>query len=441
MPDVEEAIRHTNTTKVPPRPVPPPEIPWPERQRGIRRHKRNRRTIAAATAALLLAAGTGSVLLLGDDGGNSTVRTQPAGPGTLTTDAPVVAVDVAGETETAPSVGRSTWEALAVGPVRDREGYSTTWTGRELVVWGGLTESGSSAQQPTGAAYRESIGWQAISEAPLAARADHIATWTGSELIVWGGHTGGAAGSVTHALDGGAAYDPATDTWRPIAAAPLPPDRYDGVWTGAELVVLGGGEAVVTGAAYDPTNDTWREIAAPPVAIVHPRVVWTGEDVIVVGGVRVTAGSVQQFVTWAWDPATDAWRELGGASVSSQSVEATWAGAELVVWGHAPGQEGTWVLGRSAQWSQAAGFPVECEDRIQSVAFDGRVIGSFCDTLAVFDPTTGTWSAIESPPAGAENGQLVEADGVLYVFDAGIAPGSVNFPPGVAPSFSALRPS
>jgi hypothetical protein len=188
-------------------------------------------------------------------------------------------------------------------------------------------------------------------------------------------------------------------------------------------------------------TDTWREIAPPPVAIVAPRLSWTGEEVLVVGGIRPTSGTVQQFSVWLWDPSTNSWREQGGVPVTSQSVEATWTGAELVVWGHAPSQEGTWVLdGANGSYRHADPFPAECEDRIESVAFGRRVVGSFCDTVAAFDPRLGTWTAIDPPPAGASNGRLVAGDGVIYRFDAGIAPGSVNSPPGVAPSLSVFTP-
>src|SRR6185312_2994233 len=43
-------------------------------------------------------------------------------------------------------------------------------------------------------------------------------------------------------LDDGAGYDPATDTWRPIAAAGAPSGRANqtAVWTGTQMLVWGG---------------------------------------------------------------------------------------------------------------------------------------------------------------------------------------------------------
>jgi hypothetical protein len=60
-------------------------------------------------------------------------------------------------------------------------------------------------------------------------------TWTGHELIVWGG----LEGSTT--LGDGAAYDPTTDRWRVIAPAPLSASFSPMMaWTG-QLVILAGG--------------------------------------------------------------------------------------------------------------------------------------------------------------------------------------------------------
>jgi hypothetical protein len=386
--------------------------------------------------------GAGAVLAAVFDQGDGTARrtelateAEPATEAVEPSAEPTPPVAVLGATD--PAGTAPTWRQLDPGPVRDREGHSVTWTGDELIVFGGVGEPRVAGEQPVGAAYRPSTGaWRALAEPPLTPRADHVAAWTGEELLVWGGHDG----SFTYAPDDGAAYDPTTDTWRAIAPAPLPADAYEAVWTGDELVVLGGGEAAVHGAAYVPATDTWRAITVPPVALVHPRLVWTGDEVVAVGGTRTTSSAVEQFTAWAWHPTTDAWHRLGGARVPSQAVEATWTGGSLVVWGHSPSQEGTWVFDGAA-WRQADGFPIECEDRIVSIAQAGGVVGAFCGRLASFAPSTGVWSEMTLPPGGVDNGLLVAADGALFVFDGGIPAGSVHFPPGIEPSFAELAPA
>src|SRR5262249_6141999 len=61
-------------------------------------------------------------------------------------------------------------------------------------------------------------------------------TWTGTDLVVWGGASG-----IT-ALGSGARWNAASDTWSPMptAGAPAPRSHHSAAWTGSELIVWGG---------------------------------------------------------------------------------------------------------------------------------------------------------------------------------------------------------
>jgi len=67
-------------------------------------------------------------------------------------------------------------------------------------------------------------------------RHSHTATWTGSEMIVWGGFNGGAY------LNTGGRYNPATDSWTPTSVNGAPSGRslHTAVWTGSTMIVWGG---------------------------------------------------------------------------------------------------------------------------------------------------------------------------------------------------------
>ena len=113
------------------------------------------------------------------------------------------------------------------------------------------------------------------------------AVWTGSETIAWGGYA--RSENVGQASDG-AAYNPATRTWRVIAPAPSGVQRDDGgrvAWTGDEMVVWASNspDGPVGGAAYDPATDSWRRLPAGPLARREGySSVWTGKELIVIGG-------------------------------------------------------------------------------------------------------------------------------------------------------------
>ncbi|MCB0962399.1 MAG: hypothetical protein KDA98_03725 [Acidimicrobiales bacterium] len=139
-------------------------------------------------------------------------------------------------------------------------------------------------------------GWSAMGDSPLQGRANAVTAWTGTELLVWRGN--GAfndGGGGEPARTDGAAYDPATDEWRPMAESPLPPagnilsaSSYASAWTGTELLVWGGpGPAA---AAYDPATDRWRRIGPGPLGTRNQfGHTWTGTELVVYGGATRSA--------------------------------------------------------------------------------------------------------------------------------------------------------
>lgn len=271
----------------------------------------------------------------------------------------------------APPVGA--WDQGAPAPLAVRAGHSTTWTGEEVVVWGGRSRL---RHREDGAAYsprRDS--WRRIADAPLRGRTDHAAVWTGEELLVWGGRRSDDFGPL--ALADGAAYDPAADTWRTLPEAPIG-GRWSAtaVWTGEELLLWGGrAQRLRTvhlgdGAAYDPAADEWRKLPAPPArARWSPAAVWTGDELVVWGA--VSPGSVATSGA-AYRPGTDAWRHLGASplAVAVPAVGA-WTGERAVV--VTPDETLTYHRGDN-RWtrSPAVGVPVGLSTR--TVAVPGGVV-------------------------------------------------------------------
>ena len=90
-----------------------------------------------------------------------------------------------------PATNRWRWLPAMAYP---RDGFAAVWTGRQLLVWGGLTAKG--VPPPHGEAYTPATGkWTALPASALRGRAYPAAVWTGRRLIVWGGgnFTDGAA--------------------------------------------------------------------------------------------------------------------------------------------------------------------------------------------------------------------------------------------------------
>jgi hypothetical protein len=103
----------------------------------------------------------------------------------------------------------SQWRRLPAMELARRQ-FATAWTGRRLVIWGGLTGDGLTGWKvpPHWVAYDPTGNrWLPIPMSPLRGRGSPTAAWTGCQMIVWGGTIPGTQKD-TQASDG-AAYQPA----------------------------------------------------------------------------------------------------------------------------------------------------------------------------------------------------------------------------------------
>ena len=149
------------------------------------------------------------------------------------------------------------WRTIeTTGAPAARTDHSGVWTGSEMIIWGGYSTLGDgSSRVDSGGIYDPASNtWisTSVTDAP-AARYGHGAVWTGRVMIVWGG----MASSTTRQSDGGI-YDPVCDKWLPMTD---PPTAFDGrdaphmIWTGSEAIIWSGwtGSSIPSdGAAYTP---------------------------------------------------------------------------------------------------------------------------------------------------------------------------------------------
>jgi len=186
------------------------------------------------------------------------------------------------------------WKLMtAAGAPEGRSQMAAAWTGREMMVWGGFGE-GSTAWS-SGGRYDPALDkWEALPAlgAP-SARVESLSVWTGSEFIVWGGITP----DLKRTLSDGARFNPAANTWTPIKESQSPPGVWGApaLWSGTEMIFWSGArqngdENVNTvtseGFAFHPGTASWRKLpteGAPAPRFFHTSV-WTGASMIVWGG-------------------------------------------------------------------------------------------------------------------------------------------------------------
>jgi hypothetical protein len=222
-----------------------------------------------------------------------------------------------------PSSG--VWRTLAPGPAPHAvEGWdNAVWTGTEMLVFG---PDGNGAYNPV------SNTWRPIAQ-NMFAELGSVRVWTGRQEIFWGG------GCCDEALAGGAAYTPATNTWQALPRSPLSARYTSGVWTGTEIIIAGG-FSPTTGpprlfadaAAYNPATRTWRKLPPMPEPRSDATAVWDGTEALFIAGTRAGADGPSADGV-AFNPATGHWRRLPAMAYTRSGFAAVWTGRQVLIWG------------------------------------------------------------------------------------------------------------
>jgi hypothetical protein len=425
--------------------APPDLLPTIERRITARGRRTTALRVAGAVAVVALASGI-ALVATGDDGGD-------AGPPVATD--PTTDTTEAGTTTTAPLP--TGWAGMADAPIAERVYHLVLAMDDEVLVRGGMAvatpEPGPDGDAlPTtladGAVYEPATDtWRTVPDAPLPGSASGV--WTGTEAIL----VSGGPPLSTPEMAGGppvaAAFDPATDTWRPLAAPPedLAPGNVTMVWTGTHVVALQTGTAFPEDAAsttvgiYDPATDTWTTGATPDVLGADAVAVWTGTEVLVVASVDSdpATDAYDDVVVRAYDPATDTWRNLPwGLSGTARSFSAVvWTGDRLFVGGgltfggeeEARAREAALLDPATGTWTPTTPAPTGIfgPEQMTAVWSGDRVVivgaGEGGAPLAVpgpaaaltYDPATDTWSEGGTAPGDEYGAGWVWAAGRVVV--------------------------
>jgi hypothetical protein len=278
-------------------------------------------------------------------------------------------------------------QRVAASPLRPRANVVMAWTGREVLVWGGYPA-------PPGQPFYEN----------------------GDDLS--------GAGAATPFVDG-AAYNPSTQKWRRLPSAPITPRLALGaVWTGKEFIVSGGPprtqgrsqtpkQVATDGAAYNPTTNTWRHIPAAPISVTEGVVRWSGHEMLVFGSLRTdfpnscridtTGATPPCTITDAngalYDPATNQWRKLPTSTVPGVGPTAAFADQEILATAGVLNPQ-RYPL-NSSSWQDATGLHATPQEACYTTLTGGgnlALLSNCGNSYAIFNPTTNTWANIANPP-------------------------------------------
>jgi N-acetylneuraminic acid mutarotase len=321
-----------------------------------------------------------------------------------------------------------TWRKVPAAPLSPRFDARAVWTGGEMIVFGGGSVDGVILGD--GAAWDASTNrWRALPASPLGPRDGAVVVWAGDRLVVWGGATAppddapdtDSSGDTpeppgqTEMKNDGAAYVPATNSWVPVAAAPIPArSGADSAWTGTRLIVSGGyhegdDDDRTDGAAFDPVSGGWSPIAARPApgscgGGSACAGIWTGKVALFpVSGV-------------AYDPAADRWSAMAAPpnpDGPAPGEPAVWTGRRILTWGisgadadDASGDDGAAAAGGEQGPPPTHGAMYDpAADRWQPF-----VAGPLSSRVS----HTAVWTGQEMLLWGGTSGETPLADGAAY---------------------------
>ncbi|MGH3333726.1 MAG: hypothetical protein ACRDPJ_20720 [Nocardioidaceae bacterium] len=238
------------------------------------------------------------------------------------------------------------------------------------VLGGTVSGCGHGTQSPpkSGAPEAEAVdpGWRRIADSPLSPRQGEMVVWTGSEMLVFGGYDGPPCPPNADCLGGGrpltdgAAYDPTTDAWRPMADLPVLPDDVHASWEVDQVVLRREGApgergGTVQAWAYDIDEDTWSRgrvtaDAEPTPGQLDPRgrlaaslppdpawgptfdrsVVWTGTEYFLTALLENDPESPKHYRLARFRPGDEGWTDLGRTPVEFWNPVWYWFDARLV---------------------------------------------------------------------------------------------------------------
>ena len=168
---------------------------------------------------------------------------------------------------------------------------------------------------PTSIDSSDGTGWQEVPTAPLQPRAEAQVQWTGSEFVVFAGSDQSRCPSCDWPYGNtrydAAAYNPATNTWRPIADLPKASSYIgtsavvdgDVYWMSVRNPSTNEKGIDATLQKWSPTDDTWTEVALPADVPGNPKLLdMNGKLLLYAGTDEVGAFPDQLFDGTSWTP-------------------------------------------------------------------------------------------------------------------------------------------
>jgi subtilisin family serine protease/N-acetylneuraminic acid mutarotase len=226
-------------------------------------------------------------------------------------------------------------------------------------------------------------------------------------------------------------YDPAAQTWSPIADLPEGRENPMGAFIDGKMYVSGGwapsGAFMATTYAYDPAADTWTQVADGPVAAAAGgRAVLDGQ-LYLIGGCQNACGLTD---VRRYDPASDTWTTLADYPEATSHVACGGLDGLVICAGGTAGaaSANSYAYDPAADsWTPRADVPTDVWG-MASAAANGQLLlsggiagGAVTNEGWVYDPAADSWTDL--PAANTTSYRmgsgcgLYRTGGALGLFD------------------------
>jgi hypothetical protein len=177
--------------------------------------------------------------------------------------------------------------------------------------------------------------WQPMAGAPIPSRSYAAAYWDGDEAVFWAGTNADR----TFAFTDGAAYHPATDTWRSVRSPGWGHPGLSASAVGERLVVVAKGGASLVDLTSGESVDVPKPDDGNGGDLLYAGAV-AGDETVYLVGARSTGAEMNGIVIVGYDSDDDrVWTvyedpnvPVGWESLAFPAVQTLWTGDEVVVW-------------------------------------------------------------------------------------------------------------
>jgi N-acetylneuraminic acid mutarotase len=304
-----------------------------------------------------------------------------------------------------------------------RDSFTATLLGNgDVLVTGGgdLSNPSNPIGLSSAELYDPSKNTWSAAASMSAARIGNTATLLGNgKVLVTGGYTGGALGSLLASVE---LYDPAANTWSPVASMAIP--RF-----AAAATLLADGKVLVTGGLsltgvvtsaelYDPASNTWSSAGSMATARYgHLATLLKDGTVLVTGG--NDSGNTALASAELYDPTSNSWSSAGSMATARITQTATLLGnGNVLVTGG--GDQNQKPLASAELYGQAT-LAQATQFVISGLSANSVTAGGTITFTLTAEDSTGT-----PVPSYTGTVQLTSTDGRAAINGAGL-PASYTF--------------